>query len=238
MPSKITRLSPTDVVNISALPSGKKRSYLEALETPNVFWGYKPVYDAFPKILMVNGGLFSELPKDSDEAILAEIKRACHRDEQEEANVAVAVAIMKWRDNCGARGVLVSPEPFRSTTGSIKFCSDVAVVMDSTLFVINLDVRSNMNLSLGGKELMKSLIHHTALIGDLKEAKVAILGTPKISKGVRKCGLEVLEGEPVHTIDEVENSILETYSIWELILMSRRSGTEEAAAGDSGPLFG
>lgn len=237
MPSKITRLSPTDVVNISSLPSSKKRSQLEAIETPKVFWGYKPVYDAFPKLLLVKSGLFGVLPKDGDEAIISEIRRACHRDVQETANVAVALAIIKWRDEHNARGVLVTPEPFRSSTGSIKFCADVALIVDEQLYVINLDVRSKMNLSVGGKDLMKSLIHHTALIGDLEGAKVAVLRTPQKPKGVRRCELEVLEGAPTHTIDQVEDTILETYAIWELILMSRRSSDDKTADGGDGPLF-
>ncbi|MEM8591843.1 MAG: hypothetical protein AAGF13_04885, partial [Pseudomonadota bacterium] len=186
---------------------------------------------------LVGSGLFGTLPADTDAAIISEIRRSCHRDDQEAANVAVAEALMKWRDKTGARGVSVSPEPFRATTGSIKFCADVAVIINDELFVINLDVRSTMNLSVGGKEMMKSLIHHTALIGDLKEANVAILRTPKISSGVRDCKLEVLEGEPMHSLDDVEAAVLETYSIWELILMARRSDASEATGEDNGGLI-
>jgi hypothetical protein len=216
----------------------KKRQQLEKIETPKVFWGYGPVYAAFPKLLLVRSGLFGDLPKDSDAAVLSEIRRACRSDAQEDANLAVANAIIEWRYKNNARGVIVSPEPFRSTTGSIKFCADVAVIVNGELYVINLDVRSTMNLSSGGKELMKSLIHHTALIGDLKSAKVAILRTPKVGKGVRRCDLEQLSGEPKYSLDKVESMVLETYAIWETILMARRSDKSKAADDGDGPLFG
>ncbi|MEL6913651.1 MAG: hypothetical protein AAFP13_04055 [Pseudomonadota bacterium] len=237
MSSKISRLSPTDLVNNAALPTTKKWSHLESLETPKVFWGYQPVHAAFPKILAVSSGLFGVLRPDTDEAILSGIRRACHRDEQETANIAVAQAIMEWRDQTGARAVIANPEPFRSTTGTIKFCADVAVIVGGELFVVNLDVRSTMNLTNGGKQMMKSLIHHTALLGDLRSAKVAILKTPRVSAGLRKCEIEELVGSPAYSLDEVERAVLETYSIWELILMRRRAEAAKKASGDDGSLL-
>ncbi len=94
-----------------------------------------------------------------------------------------------------------------------------------------------MNLKSQGKDFMKSLIHHTALIGDLKEAQVAILRTPKISGGGRTCELEELTGGPKYTLDQVESMVLETYAIWQLILMTRRTDSAKAADSGSGPLF-
>jgi hypothetical protein len=237
MTTKITRLSPTDVANTGPLETGKKKQYLELIETPKVYWGYDPVRSAFPKLLLVSSGLFGDLPKDSDATILEQIRRACHSNVQEAANIGVAEAIIAWRDETKARGVLVAPEPFRASTGTISFCADVAVIVDEKLFVINLDVRSKMNLTVKGKELMKSLIHHTALIGDLKTASVAILRTPNIKKGQRLAILEMLEGEPAYTLDQVEAMILETYAIWETILMARRATAAKSADGSSGTLI-
>lgn len=237
MTSKIFRLSPTDVANTAPLSTEKKELILSSIQVPKVFWGYSPVYRAFPKILMVGSGLFGTLPRDSDESILAQIKRQCRRTDQEKANLAVAQSIIDWREQTNARGVLVSPEPYRTTSGDIQFCADVAVVIDGRLFVVNLDVRSQMNLQKQGKAFMKSVIHHTALIGDLKEANVGILRTPKIKGGQRRCELEELDGDPQFTLDEVERMILETYSIWELILMKRRSEASRPAANGDVPLF-
>jgi hypothetical protein len=96
--------------------------------------------------------------------------------------------------------------------------------LDGKLFIIALDCRSSMNLTSSGKEFMSSLIHHTARIGDLRDASVAILRTPRIADGQRKAIFEELTGEPRYSLDEVLSMVSETYAIWETILRARASG--------------
>lgn len=224
MPSRITRLSATEVANISPLQTSQKIKALHAVEVPKVFWGYNPVVNALPKLLLAASPLFGNLPGGSDEDLIEQIRKACRSGPvQAAANVAVAEAIVSWRNENRVRGVVIHPEPYRSSADAIRFCADVAVIADGQLYVINLDCRSQMNLGGLGKEFMKSIMHHTALIGDLKGAKVAILRTPKISARLRKASLEVLEGQPTYTLNQVDQMVMETYSIWETILMARRS---------------
>ena len=222
--------------------TGLKSRALRLVEKPKVFWGYTPVVQALPKLvqalpklLLAGSSLFGDLPVGSDAELLEQIRKSCKSGPaQISANLAVAAAIIKWRRETGARGVIVSPEPYRSSVDAIRFCADVAVVISDQLYVINLDCRSQMNLSNLGKEFMKSIIHHTALIGDLKTANVAILRTPEVSSGSRTALLEVLEGEPTFSMNEVDRLILETYSIWETILMARRSEGAGEAGSDGG----
>lgn len=230
MPTKITRLSSTDVANISVLPFEKKRSSLEAIETPRVTWGYQPVSDGLPKILLADTPMFRDLPKGDDEQLIRQIGQSCRRGAaQAEANMAVARAIVEWRNKNSVRGVVVSPEPLRTTADTLRFSADVAAVFEETVYILNLDCRSSMHLSVEGKEFMKSLIHHTARIGDLREAKVAILRTPKAGDGTRRAILEELVGEPQYSLDDILRMVNETYSVWELILRARRTGGAEEA---------
>lgn len=236
MTSKITRLSPTDVANISILPSVKRRAALENIEIPKVFWGYQPIYRNFPKLLLAESALFGHLPDGGDAGNLAAVKRACKSGSaQETANLAVARAIIDWRKAVRARGVVIHPDPFRTSADTLRFCADVAVVIDAKLYIVNLDCRSQMNLTRSGKEFVKSLMYHTAKIGDLKNAEVAILRTPATGGGERRAVLETLIDEPLYTLDEIEEMVLATYAEWEVILRNRRDG--DAAAGAAGPLI-
>jgi len=91
-----------------------------------------------------------------------------------------------------------------------------------------------MNMTGAGREFMKALIHHTALIGNLSSAEVAILSTPAITKGVRKAVFEPLDGDPLYTLDELQEMIIETYAILELVQRARRSDGSDGAASEGG----
>jgi hypothetical protein len=228
---KITRLSSIEVANISVLPFEKKRAALLAIESGHS-WGYLPVHDALPKLLIAEGSLFPSLPADDDEALIAHIRKSCKRGtDQEAANEAVARAILQWRKTSGATGRVVITEPLRMSVDTLKYCADVAVVLDGALYIIALDCRSSLTLKADGQEFMKSLIHHTARIGDLRDASVAVLRTPKIVDGKRAAVFEVLKGEPKYSLEQVLKMVTETYTIWETILRARKSDTGDAGSG-------
>lgn len=230
---KISRLSSTEVANISVLPTEKKLLALKRVETPKVYWGYQPVSQALPKILLAESPLFGHLPGGSDEELLFSIKRACKSGpNQVTACLAVASAIVDWRERNNVFGRVVSPEPLRTTADTLRYCADVAAIYDGDAYILHLDCRSQMSLSSQGKEFMKSLIFHTARVGDLRDAKVAILRTPLVEKGVRRAILEELDGDPKYSLDQILAMINETYSIWETILRARRSGDGAAVGGD------
>ena len=226
---KITRLSSIEVANISVLASAKKRSALLRIQNGHS-WGYGPVEKDLPKLLLSESLLFGHLPADDDEALILKFGKACKRGEKQEvANMAVARAILNWRKVTGATGRLVSPEPLKMTVDTLRYCADVAIVLGGKLFIIALDCRSSLTLSSLGKDFMSSLIHHTARVGDLRDARVAILRTPRMSDGQRKAVFEELSGEPRYSLDEVLAMASETYAIWETILRARASGKVGAA---------
>lgn len=225
---KINRLTSIEVANISVLPFSKRRQELLKIEDPNVYWGYTPVVNALPKLLLAEAPLFGHLPRGSDAALLETIKRACKSGpSQISACTAVAQAIIDWRNSHAVTGRIVSPEPLRMSVDTLRYCADVAAIKDQTAYVLHIDPRSSMTLSKKGTEFIKSLIHHTALVGDLRDAKAAILRVPNVGKGQRKAIFEVLEGDPSFSLDEILKSVSETYSIWETILRARRASSAE-----------
>ena len=223
---KITRLSSTEVANTSVLPIEKRLEHLQSIEKPKVFWNYGPVEAALPKLLLADCGLFGSLEKGDDELLIQSVEKACKSSQQANACEQVSRAIVNWRNENNASGRIIRPEPFRSTVDTLRYCCDVAVVVDGSLWVVYLDPRSSMVLSSVGREFIKSLIHHTALIGDLRDARVAILRTPSVSKGRRVARFEELTGEPYFSMEEIIKRVVETYSIWETVLRSRRVAAE------------
>jgi hypothetical protein len=229
-PLKITRLSSTDVANVSVLPFEKKRVALEAIEEPRVSWGYQPVEAALPKLLLATSALFGDLPSGNDDLLVRQIERECKKGPQQRAAcVAVAEAIIDWRNTHKVVGRVVHPEPLRMSVDTLRYCADVVPIFEGRPYIVHLDCRSKMSLTVGGKEFMKSLIHHTARVGDLRDASVGILRVPLKGKGTRRCLLEPLDGEPRHSLDELLSMVNETYTIWEVMCRSRREGA--AATG-------
>lgn len=228
---KITRLSSTEVINTSALPSELKRSHLLGVETPKVFWNYKPVQEALPALLLASFGLFGRFPEGDHLKTINAIRRSCRSGAaQETACVAVSEAIIDWRKRNDVKGRVVQHEPLRTTVDTLSYCCDVVAIYQDKPYVLYFDPRSQMKLSFEAKEMMKSLIHHTALVGDLRDAGVGILSTPSVAKGVRKCRFETLTGEPKYTLDEILASIVETYAIWQTILSDRAAGRDAREA--------
>jgi hypothetical protein len=228
---KITRLSATEVANISTLPVERRPSALMKIEEPGVAWGYAPVVRSLPSILLADTDLFGDLPKGDDEDLIRRILLECKRGaKQKEANGAVARALIEWRNQHNVRGRVVLHEPLRMSVDSLSYCADVVAIYEGRPWVLNLDCRSSLTLTPAGKEFMKSLIHHTALIGDVRSAGVAILRTPSVGAGTRTTVFEVLEGEPQYSLDDILKRVSETYSVWEMILRSRKGG-DEAATG-------
>lgn len=239
MTSKITRLSPTDLANDAALPTALKRPHLERIENPDVFWNLDPVRSHFPKIVLAEPSLPLLLEAGKDEALIQLVSSACKRGEdQRTACVAIATALISWRTKNNVRGVFppVAILPYRSTVDVVYFAENLVLVIDGVLYIVALDLRANESLTLSGREVVKSLLWHTARIGSLKSAKIALLRTPSVGKGQRKVIFEVLEGEPKFSLDELDRMILESYSIWQLILMARRAASSDGK-GMSGGLF-
>lgn len=220
---KITRLHPTEVANISVLPTEKKLPALLGVEKPAVRWGYQPVHKNFPKLLLANTELFSSLPPDPDKAVLKSVQDLCKNGAaQIAACTTVAEAILKWRKLNKFSSRIVYSEPFKTTVDTLHYCSDVVPIIDGHPVIISVDCRAKMSFTSLGREFMKSLIHHTARIGDLRDARVAVLRVPKQSDGTRKCILEYLEGEPAFSFDEINQMVLETYTLWQHVLEERR----------------
>lgn len=229
---KIARLSSTEVANISALPIDRRREQLLKIEQPKVFWGYPPVERALPKLLLAESPLFGKLAAGSDEALLDAIERDCKSGPaQAKACRAVGRAIVDWRNANNVTGRVVHVDPLRTSVDTLKYCADVVAILDGEIFVIYLDPRSSLNLTLMGREFINSLIHHTALIGDLRDATPAILRTPKASDEIRRAVFEPMSGEPKFSLDEIMTRVTETYSIWETILRTRRAEGSTAESG-------
>lgn len=223
---KISRLSSTEVANISALPFERKHAALQAVEEPRVRWSYQPVEDALPKILLADSALFGSLPTGKDEEIVKQVEKACKSGpEQAAACKAVARSIVTWRNEKRVFARIVPSDPLRMSVGALRYCADVVPIVDGEPVIVNLDCRSSMVLTAGGKEFMKSLIHHTARIGDLRSSRVGILRTPRQMDGSRKCTLEFLEGQPQYSLEQILKAITETYTVWEMILRSRRASS-------------
>jgi hypothetical protein len=222
---KINRLSATEVANISVLPIERRHGALLGIEEPGVGWGYSPVVSALPSILLARSELFGDLPPGDDEELIRRVEQDCKRgSKQVAANSAVARALVKWRNEKHVRGRIVHHEPLRMTVDYLSYCADVVAIFDGRPWVLHLDCRSSMSLTALGKECMKSLIHHTALVGDLREAGVGILRTPNVGVGARRAVFEELTGDPVYSLDEILKRVMETYSVWEMILRARKSG--------------
>lgn len=195
-----------------------------------MFWNYTPVTLAAPKLLLASGDLFGDLPPGDDEELLRQVENSCRSgNDQKVANSAVAKAMIKWRNSEGVKSRLVRHEPLRTTVDTLQYCCDAVVIKDLRPWVIHLDCRASMSLSAQAKELMKSLIYHTALIGNLRDAGAAILRFPKSSDGQRKAVFETLDGSPQYELDDILKRITETYSIWETIIRARASGKDAAS---------
>lgn len=220
-------------MNTSVLPLEKRKTHLLKIETPKVWWGYGPVISALPKLLLTRGELFGDLPPDNPEQLYAAVRKSCKSGtDQQEACVSVAKAIHEWVVEKEAFGRAVAIDPLRTTADSLKYCADVVLILKGQIHVLNVQPRSVMTYSSEGKELMKSLIHHTALIGDLRTARPSILQTPKQSDGTRKAILETLEGRPRYSLQEIIKRVNETYAIWETILRSRVTGDASSGPGN------
>jgi len=230
MPTKINRLSPFEVANNAMLPTTKKRANLAEVETPEVFWNYDPVHAALPKLLLSAGRLFSwDLPSGDDEALIQNVERLCKSGPAQAENcTSVARAVIDWRNATGARGVLLEPAPipYRNSAATLQFTESVSVVVNGQQYLIYFDYRSQMNLNRSGIAVVQSLIWHTNKIAERRNAKIAILRTPRVAKGKRKAVFDVLDGTPLLTLDELDRQISEVFSIWEIIQMARR--TEES----------
>jgi hypothetical protein len=222
---KISRLSSIEVANASALASSKKLEFLRSIETPRVNWNYQPIHDALPKLLLADSTLFGDLPLGKEHALLDQIAKSCKSGEQQRrACTSVAAALLDWAKREGVTGRIVHTEPLRMSVDTLRYCADVAVLRGGRLYVINLDPRASLTLTAGGKEFIMSLIHHTALIGDLRDATAALLRTPSAKKDLRRAVFEPLEGEPKYSLEEILEMVNETYAIWETILRSRAAG--------------
>mgnify|MGYP005998712357 CR=1 FL=1 len=118
----------------------------------------------------------------------------------------------------------------------LQFASPFAVILNGELFLTSSDPRSHLTLTALGQEFVKSLIWHTARVGNMRDAKVALLRTPSAGAGKRLVRFDVLEGPPRYSLDQIDDMILETYRIWELIQMERRASSQDTAA-KAGGLF-
>lgn len=219
---KITRLSSIEVANASALPSERRLNHLLSIETPRVHWNYSPIEATLPALLNADTALFGSLPPGRDKLLLDDVKKRCkHGPQQEAACLSVAAAMVHWRNSEGviSRGVEINP--LRLSVDTLRYCIDYAIVLKGRVYVVCADYRASLTLSPGGRELIKSLAFHTALIGDLRSATPALLRFPRVKGGARKAVFEPMEGDPLYSLDEVIERINHTYSVWETILRGR-----------------
>lgn len=227
---KITRLTSIEVANACALPFDKRKEYLLSIEKSKVYWGYSPVIAALPKLLFAEAELFGDLPLGDKKSLLDQIGKTCTSGaKQRNACVEVSRAILEWAETNEIKSRIYHHEPLRLSVDTLRYCADLALIRDGQLFVISLDPRSSLTLTVGGKEFIKSLIHHTALLGDLRSAKAALLRTPSIGKGQRKAVFEELNGTPNLDLEEILERVNQTYSIWEAILRSRAAAAAKEA---------
>jgi hypothetical protein len=240
MPSKITRLSSTDVANNAALPTSLKRSHLEGIEVPPVFWNLDPVRRNLPSIMRADPSLPLELFAGCDEALVAKVLSECGKwEEQRNTCEAITRALVQFRNERGVTAATpeVSVTPFRLTSDTIYFAENIVLRIDGVSYLVSLDLRSNSALTRLGREVVNSAIASRSRVGEFREMRIAILRTPNVGAGLRQAIFEIQPSEPRFGSDELDRMFSETYSIWELMLMARRSSASDGLSFSDG-LFG
>lgn len=231
------------MANNGPLAFSKKKADLERVEDPHVTWGYDPLRRGLAGLLQATGDMFSAVgveTKYSDERVLAALSSACKKDErQRKACLSSATVLLEWRDVCKMRAVRLDPAPlpYKTPVDQLQFAHDVALIADEKIFLFYFDPRSSLTLTDPGREFVKSLMWHSARIGNVRDAQIALLQTPSSRGGRRTVRFDILEGEPLYSLDAIDEMILETYRVWELILMERRRGANKLGNADDGGLI-
>lgn len=237
MPSKITRLSPIELANNAALPSALKRQHLESIETPKVFWNVDPIRSNFASVMRADPALPLDLSAGSDEALIAKILGDCGKsEEQRNACEAIARAMIEFRNKSNLCAAVPdeSVTPYRLTTDTIYFAENILLKIDGVVYLVALDLRATSGLTKIGREVVNSAIFSRSKLGSFRNTKVAVLRTPSIRKGARKAILEVQPSEPMFSADRLDAMFAETYAIWELMLMARRSADKDGSSFSEG----
>lgn len=238
---KIRRLPEIDLARIAPLPIERKRAELERFKLGRPTITYKPVRARFADIFNVKPDLFAATDPTAWPVLERLIRAKATSDDERDANLLVAKGLYQF---ASANALRSRSHNFFSLSLSVgekvEYWLPMVTALDSAPLVAFIDPRRSKHLTGEARRFVFSMMHEHIRVAnpDFAEARLGILQFGDVVEDQRPAKLWTDAGIALHSFDELDLMVRETYDIWREVSEARESETRRKSAGGGyGPLF-
>ena len=235
---KMRRLPDLDIARIGPMPRAQKKRELEQMKLAFPPYSYDPMRKRILDILNVEPGPLTTLPRTPWEKVEAAICSDGKKPEEIEANLRVAEGLYLYAER---KGIVGRREEFLGlsigVSEKVTFWNPAVLNLDGRPLVPFIDPRKAKRLTEDGRLFAFSAMHERIRAADPDYAGVA-LGVFQFTnpdEGPRGARLFTDDGLTLHSFDELDAMVRETYEVWHEVLEEREAAARRA--GGSGPLL-
>ena len=235
---KIRPLPDLDLARIAPLSRSEQRVQLRQVRFFRPPLSYRPVRKCFPDIFNMQTPMFGPAEPTDWSVIESKLRRDADHEDELKANIAVAKGLQRYAAANNVTSVAQEFFPMAMSVGQkVTFWLNMILGLDGRPTVPLIDPRLTRTLNSDGRRFAFSMMHERtrAVDPDLEQACLAVIQFGKISDGERAPIIHTDEGISLFGLDELEQMVATTYSLWAEVLEDRAD--EARRSGMSGPLL-
>jgi hypothetical protein len=225
-------LPETDLARIAPLPPNEKRRALENFRLGKPPYSYKPVRASFGDLLNLDTGLFGPLRQASFEHVAQVIKEASRFPDEATANIGVASGLydQHWSGRerpFGAMGTTIGQK--------LSYWTPAVLAIDDQPVVPFFNPRRTP-LPRHGLRFVFSMMHEQIRVPDpdYSNVRLCVCHFAATKVGTRPIKPTFDTGFELHSFDELQAMIAETYAIWAEVWAGRVEDNRDAGRGRTG----
>ena len=237
------QLPVTDLANICTMPVADQRRRLEQKRAFVPPYSLESTRRNLGMLLGVGDPLFPEMQRPSQSDILRQFEQSLPKGSgragnERKANLLRAKALLDFRDNHVGRAATENHNSFNVSEGTfIKTADPVNLEIDGRSCVISSDLRKSGTLTNRGLAVYFSINFHMIVDSDPSFSEFDLLHLDYWQDKTGAVGIATRfhSGDPDYSYNELNQMIRTTLAIWNDVVESRRSKSQE---NDDGFWFG
>lgn len=230
---KIRRLPELDLARIAPQRRDQQRKQLEQMRFGRPPFSYAPLRACFHDIFNVQPELFGPVPPTDWSQIEATLRRKSKTSDELKANLAVAKGLHQFAQKAGMRGRQQDFFQLAMSMGQkVSYWLPMVLAHEGQPIVPFIDPRRSRGLNKEGRRFAFSMMHERirAADPDFEQVRLAIIQFGDLDEDQRYPRVHTDKGVTLFALDELEQMVATTYSLWAEVLEeradeARRSGT-------------
>lgn len=230
-------LPDTDLARIAPLSDDMKRSALRRMRAGFPTFSYEHVRRCYGDIFNIQPPMFGAAEATPFANVKDRLARYCKAGEEFTNNLRIAKALHDYATSASIKGRHHEFFPMAMSMGrKVTFWLPMVLAIEEQPYTLFIDPRRSTGLTELGRRFVFSMMHERirAADEDFAAVNLGIIRFVDHDDGERSVRLFDAAGVQLYSIDELQDMVASTYTMWQEVCEERAAETRRKGTGTAG----